>query len=222
MERGSHPVRRNGLLAAGLRSEGHRRVVRLPDHAARRGPPRRGRRRRRRRIEHRDLDGGVDRPAHHIRALPGQVLPRRCGAEHARTVDRLDRLRPRPVRGGLDRQPDQLDHRQRVRVQAAQGAAPGRHADPDPLRQDLPGPRTRHRDGTRAPRQVRPSAAGRHHQAQAGTLRPQLRPGRLRSPARRTGLHQRRREHQLPAVHALARPLPVLHGSRQPGAGRDR
>ena len=30
----------------------------------------------------------------------------------------------------------------------------------------------------------------------------------------RPGLHQGRREHQLPAVHALARSLPLLHGGR--------
>ena len=32
------------------------------------------------------------------------------------------RLRPRPVRAGLDRQPDRLDHRQRLRLQGGQGA----------------------------------------------------------------------------------------------------
>ena len=37
---------------------------------------------------------------------------------------------------------------------------------------------------------------------------------------RRPRLHQGRREHQLAAVHALARPLPVLHGGGQPRAGR--
>ena len=40
--------------------------------------------------------------------------------------------------------------------------------------------------------------------------------------ARRTGLHQRRRERQLPAVHALARPFPVHHGSGAKGGERDR
>ena len=37
----------------------------------------------------------------------------------------------------------------------------------------------------------------------------------LRGAARRPGLHQGRREHQLAAVHALARPLPVLPGGRR-------
>jgi ribulose-bisphosphate carboxylase large chain len=36
----------------------------------------------------------------------------------------LYRLRPRPVRAGLHRQPDRLDHRQCVRLQAAEGFAP--------------------------------------------------------------------------------------------------
>ena len=41
---------------------------------------------------------------------------------------RLYRLRSRPVRAGLDRQPLRLDHRQRVRLQAAEGAAARGHA----------------------------------------------------------------------------------------------
>ena len=53
-------------------------------------------------------------------------------------VFRLYRLRPRPVRAGLDRQPDRLDHRQRVRLQAAQGAAPRGHAHAGRLCEDLP------------------------------------------------------------------------------------
>ena len=43
---------------------------------------------------------------------------------------------------------------------------------------------------------------------------------RLRGAARRPRLHQGRREHQLAAVHALARPLPVL--AWRPSAGRRR
>ena len=43
-------------------------------------------------------------------------------------VFRLHRLRSRPVRTGLDRQPHGLDHRQRVRLQAAEGAAARGHA----------------------------------------------------------------------------------------------
>ena len=131
-------------------------------------------------------------------------------------VHRLHRLRHRPVRGGLDPEPDLVDHRQRVRLQGAQGPAPGGHAHPAALRQDLPGPAARHRDGARVPEQVRPAAARRDHQAQARPVRAQLRPGRLRGAARRPGLHQGRREHQLPAVHALAGPVPVHDGGGQP------
>ena len=137
-------------------------------------------------------------------------------------VHRLHRLRHRPVRGGLDPEPDLVDHRQRVRLQGAQGAAPGGHADPAALRQDVPGPAARHRDGAGVPQQVRPAAARRDHQAQARPVRAQLRPGRLRGAARRPRLHQGRREHQLPAVHALAGPLPVHDGGGQPGPGADR
>ena len=42
-----------------------------------------------------------------------------------------------------------------------------------------------------------------------GLLGAQLRPRGLRRPEGRAGLHEGRREHQLAALHALARPLPV-------------
>ena len=132
-------------------------------------------------------------------------------------VHRLHRLRHRPVRGRLDRQPHLVDHRQRVRLQGAEGPPAGGHADPAGLREDVPGAAARHRDGARVPEQVRPSAARRDHQAQAGAVGPQLRPGGVRGAARRAGLHQGRREHQLPAVHALARPLPVHAWRRSTG-----
>ena len=44
----------------------------------------------------------------------------------------------------------------------------------------------------------------------------------LRMPARRSGLHQGRREHQQPAVHALAPPLRFRDGSGSQGRDRDR
>ena len=53
--------------------------------------------------------------------LPGQGLPHRPGPGHPGPVLRLRRLRPRPVRGRLDREPHRLDHRQRLQLQAAQG-----------------------------------------------------------------------------------------------------
>ncbi len=56
---------------------------------------------------------------------------------------------------------------------------------------------------------------GRDDQAQAGALGQELRPRGLRSASRRARLHQGRREHQLPDVHALARSVPVLHGGRE-------
>ena len=134
----------------------------------------------------------------------------------ARPVHRQHRLRPRPVRGGLDRQPDLVDHRQRLRLQGAQGAAPRGHAHPAALRQDVPGPAPRDRHGARVPRQVRPAAPRRDRQAQARAVGQELRPRRLRGAPRRPRLHEGRREHQLAAVHALARPLPLLDGGRQP------
>ena len=52
----------------------------------------------------------------------------RAGHEDRAAVLRLHRLRPRPVRAGLDRQPHRLDHRQRLRLQGGQGAAARGHA----------------------------------------------------------------------------------------------
>ena len=79
----------------------------------------RGRRRRRGRVLDRHLDRRLDRPPDRLRALPGEGLPDRRGPGGAGPVHRVHRLRPRPVRGGVDRQPDVVDHRQRVRLQGA-------------------------------------------------------------------------------------------------------
>src|ERR1700745_2241473 len=108
----------------------------------------------RRRVLDRDLDGGLDRPAHRPRPLPGEGIPGRPGPRGREPVHRPHRLRPRPLRGGSDRQPHLVDHRQRLRLQGAQGAAPRGHAHPAALREDLPGAAARHRDGTGVPQQV--------------------------------------------------------------------
>ena len=152
------------------------------------------------------------------RALPGQGLPVEAVPGTPDQYIAQHRLRHRPLRGGLDRQPDLVDHRQRLRLQGAQGAAPRGHAHPAALRQDVPGPAARDRHGARVPRQVRPPAARRHDQAEARPVGQELRPRRLRGAARRPRLHQGRREHQLAAVHALARPLPLRDGGREPRA----
>ena len=174
-------------------------------------------------ILHRHLDGGVDRPPDGLRR---SIAPRptacESGAQRARPVLRLHRLRSRPVRAGVDRQPHRLDHRQCLWFQAAEGAAAGGHAPAGRLREDLPGPGDRHRGRTRAPRQVRPAAARRYGEAEARPIGPQLRPRRLRGAEGRARLHQGRREHQLAALHALAGALPLLHGGGEQGAGRDR
>ena len=210
---GRAPVRRDGLLAARLRAEADGRPRRVPGNAAAGRPAGGGGRRR---------GGGVVAPP------PG----RWCGPTGSPRYDHYQGkcYRIDPVPGN----PEQfiayiaydLDlfeegsianlssshHRQRLRLQGAQGAAPGGHAHPAALREDLPGPRARHRDGARVPEQVRPPAARGHRQAQARAVREELRPRRLRGAARRPRLHQGRREHQQPAVHALARPVPALHG----------
>ena len=140
----------------------------------------------------------------------------------ARPVLRLHRLRPRPVRAGLDRQPDGLDHRQRVRLQAAEGAAARGHAHPGRLREDLPGPPTGIVvERERLDKFGRP-LLGATAKPKLGLSGPQLRPRGLRGAEGRPRLHEGRREHQLAALHALARPLPLLHGGGEQGAGRDR
>ena len=217
-----HAVCRDGLLRCRLRPEGHGHPGRVPGHAAAGCRPGGGGGRGGRRVLDRDLDGRLDRPPDRPRALPGQGLRRDRGTGPRGRVHRQDRLRPRPVRGGVDRQHDELDHRQRVRVQGAQGAAARGPADPHPVRQDVPGPAARHRDGARVPRQVRAPAARRHGQAEARPLGQELRPRGVRGAARRARLHQGRREHQLPAVHALARSLPVRDRGRQPRERRER
>ena len=129
-----HPLQENGLLGAPLPTQGHRSDRRVPHHAAAWRRSRGGGGRGRRRKLHGDVDGRVDRPADRLRALPRQGVQVRTGAEYRpwhqdrAAVFRLHRLRPRSVRAGLDRQPDRLDHRQRLRVQGGQGAAAGGHA----------------------------------------------------------------------------------------------
>src|SRR3990172_996727 len=59
-------------------------------------------------------------------------------------------------------------------------------------------------------------------EAQVGTLCKKLRAIGVRSPARRTRLHQRRREHHLTAIHALARSLRVCHARSQTSRSRIR
>ena len=169
---GVTPYARDGLLRRRLRAQGHRRPGRVPDHAAARRRP----------VEAAAAVAGESSTATWTvvwtdrltasRALPGQGLRGRAGARARGRVHRPDRLRHRPVRGGLDRQPDLLDHRQRLRLQGPARAAAGGHAHPAALRQDVPGPAARDRDGARVPRQVRPAAARRHGQAQARACRP--------------------------------------------------
>ena len=103
-----------------------------------------------------------------------------------------------------------------------QGAAARGHAHPGRARDHVPRAAGRHRRRARAARQVRPAAARRDDQTEARPVRQELRPRGLRGAARRPGLHQGRREHQLPVVHALARPLSLLHGGREPRPGGER
>ncbi|WP_431267125.1 hypothetical protein [Dankookia sp. P2] len=64
------------------------------------------------------------------------------------------------------------------------------HAAAGRLCEDLRRARHRHRRRARAARQVRPPAAGRHGEAEAGALGPQLRPRGVRGAEGRARLHQ--------------------------------
>src|SRR5450759_930392 len=108
------------------------------------------------------------------------------------------------VPGAIDRQSHVFDHRERLRLQGAQGVAAGRHANPDALREDIHGTTPRNRDGARVPEQVRAAATRRHDQAEARPVGPELWTRRVRGAAGRARLREGRREHQQPAIHALA------------------
>ncbi len=211
----------DGVLGRRLRPEGNRHDLPVPHHAAGRRGSDRGGCGRGWRVEHRDLDRGLDRSPDGLRQLPRQGLQGRTGPEQPRPVLRLGGLRPHPVRRRLDREHDREPHRQRVQLQAAQGRTPRGHPHPGRLREDVQGPAHGAGRRARASRQVRPSAARRHHQAEARPLGPQLRPRRVRGPEGRPRLHEGRREHQLAAVHALARSLPLRDGRREQGERRD-
>ncbi len=77
---GRHPVREMGYYAARLRARRHRRAGDVPDHPAAGRRPDGGGGGGGRGVLDRDLDGGLDRPAHGARALPGQGLPGGHGA----------------------------------------------------------------------------------------------------------------------------------------------
>ncbi len=223
VECGRHPLRGDGLLGAGLRAQGHRRALRLPDHPAGRGAAGGGRRRGGGRVQHRDLDRGVDRPAHRARALPGQVLPGRGRPGLAGPVHRVDRLRHRPLRGGFDREP----HVARSSATCSGSRRSRRCAwrtcgSPSRTSRRSPGPP----HGIVMEREY----LDKYGRPLLGaTTKPKLglsarNYGRVVYEALRGGLDFTKDDENInsPAVHALARPVPVLHGGGEPRAGRDR
>ena len=104
---------------------------------------------------------------------------------------RLHRLRPRSVRERINCKPVGVHYRQRVRLQTSEGAAARGHASAGGLAEDVPGAGDRNRGRARTHRQVRPSAARRHREAQARSVRPQLRAGGLRGAKGRPRLSPR-------------------------------
>ena len=144
------------------------------------------------------------------------------GARARGRVHRQDRLRPRPVRGGVDRQPDLARSSATSSASRRCGRCGWRTCASRPhYVKTFQGPP----HGIVMEREYldkfgRP-LLGATVKPKLGLSAQELRPRRLRGAARRPGLHQGRREHQLPAVHALARPVPVL-ASRASTARRRR
>ena len=172
-----------------------------------------------RRILDGDLDGGVDRPADRARALPGQGLRRRAGARAPRAsiiaqiaydIDLFEEGSIANLTSSIIGNVFGFKALKALRledmripahyVKTFQGPPHGIVMEREYL--DKFG---------------RP-LLGATIKPKLGPVGQELRPGRVRGAARRPGLHQGRREHQLAAVHALARPLPVRDGGRQPGA----
>ena len=89
---GRDGISQNGLLGAGLHSQGYRRYCRVPDQSTRRRGRDRSCRRRGRREFDGHLDRGLDRSTYRHGKIPRQMLSGRCRAEHARAVFRLHRL----------------------------------------------------------------------------------------------------------------------------------
>ena len=171
----------------------------------RRASTRGGGRRRRRRVVHRHVDRGVDRPPHRLRELPGQVLQGRAGpgnpttstiAYIAHDMDLFEEGSIANLTSSIIGNVFGFKALKALRLEDLR--------IPTHYLKTFPGPAPRHRHGAGVPQQVRPSPAGRHRQAQARPVGPQLRPGGLRGPQGRPRLHQGRREHQQPALHALA------------------
>mmetsp|Transcript_38712 Transcript_38712/g.90624 ORF Transcript_38712/g.90624 Transcript_38712/m.90624 type:complete len:384 (+) Transcript_38712:1269-2420(+) len=210
------------LLDARVHPPGYRHPGGVQDHAAAWRGSGRGGGGRGSGVFHRHLDHGVDRPADRPGLLQGSRLPNRGCAGRRHLLLRLRGLSHRLVRGGLGGQRVHLAGGQRVRVQGAARLATGGCALPHRLRQDLRRPAPGHPGRARHHEQVRPPAAGLHHQAQAGSVGQELRSRGVRVPARRSGLHQGRRKHQQPAVHALAPAVRFRAGSHPEGRAGDR
>ena len=223
---GVMPYKQMGYWDAGLRAEGHGRAGAVPHHAAGRRRPGRSGRGGGGRIVDRDLDRGVDRPAHRLRQLSRQGLPRRPGAQHgpgtkteqqyfayiAYDLDLFEagsiaNLTASIIGNVFGFKPVKALRLEDMRIPVAylktfQGPATGIVVERerlDKFGRPLLGATTKPKLGL------------------SGT---QLRARRVRGAEGWPRLRQGRREHQLAAVHALARPLPVLHGSRQSRRGR--
>ena len=203
-------------------------ICAVPDHAAGGRRPRGGRRRRGRRVVDRDLDRGLDRPPDRLRAAiaPRPTASTACptpGPARIRAaVLRLHRLRPDLFEEGS------IANLTASIIGNVFGFKPLKALRLEDMRipvayvKTFQGPPT----GIVVERE-RLDKFGRP--LLGATMKPKLglsgkNYGRVvyEAPRRRPRLHQGRREHQLAAVHALARPLPLLHGGRQPRAGRDR
>src|SRR6185437_14780556 len=77
-----------------------------------------------------------------LRSVSGEGLPGGSSAGRPGAILCLCRLRPGPLRAGVHCEPECLGHRQRLRLQAAQGPAARGHALPPAYVKTFTGPAT--------------------------------------------------------------------------------
>ena len=159
-----------------LRAQAHRRHRPVPDHAAARRAARGGGRRGRRRILHRHLDGGVDRPPHRLdcyqgRPIGSSLCPGDATSSTPSSPIRLDLFEEGSIANLLTSLIGNV-----FGFKAAASAAAGGHALPLAYVKTSDGPPHGIVCRARPARQIRPAAAGLHHQAQARPVGQELRP----------------------------------------------
>ena len=212
-----------GYWRPDYRAQGNRRHLPVPHHAAGRRRSRGGRRGSRRRVLDRHLDGGLDRPPDRARLVPRQGVPGRPGARTSRAS-----TSPTSRTTSILFEEGSIANMTASLIGNVFSFKPLKAARLEDIR--IPAAYVKTFNGPPTGIIVERERLDKYGRPLLGaTMKPKLglsgkNYGRVVYEAltRRPRLHEGRREHQLAAVHALARPLPVLHGGGQPRAGRTR